>query len=105
MRSMNADNRKQALIRDLYEENQKLLGRDLSIPHKIKKRSAVVLLLAVMISLLFGSSEETGVADPTVSVEELLSAEQQVQASLDEIRAPRHRDVGSGPGHPGGDVD
>ena len=85
---MNADNRKQALMRDLYEENQKLLGRDLSVPHKIKKRSAVVLLLAIMISLLFGSSEETGVADPTGPVEELLSAEQQVQASLDEIRAP-----------------
>ena len=74
------------MLQDVYNDNQRLLGRVSATPKRKKTWSFTVLLLALMTGVVFlVSSEELKSSDPVNSTEELLSPEQKVRASLDKV--------------------
>lgn len=85
MTSRKPNRRQKTVLQDVYEENQRLLGREVSASRKTAKNSSMILLMALTIGFFLGSPEEKPISKPTSSIEVLLSPEEQVRASLDEI--------------------
>ncbi len=85
MTSRKPNRRQKTVLQDVYEENQRLLGRETSASGKTVKHSGVILLMALMIGFFLGSPEEELISSPAGPIEVLLSPEEQVRASLNEI--------------------
>ncbi len=88
MRSRNPGSQRQALLRGVFEDNQKLVGHTVSKPRRTTVWwSMGISLLVIVIALMVGGVEEDGTAEPVSSVELLTSPDQRILASQDEIIA------------------
>ena len=85
MTSRKPNRRRKTVLQDVYEENQRLLGREVSGSRKTVKHSGMILLMALTIGFFLGSPEENPTSNPVSSIDVLLSPEEQVRASLSEI--------------------
>ncbi len=85
MTSRKPNRRQKTVLQDVYEENQRLLGREVSSSGKTAKHTGMILLMALTIGFFLGSPEENPASNPASSIEVLLSPEEQVRASLSEI--------------------
>lgn len=85
MTSEKSKRRRKAVLQDVFEENQRLLGRDVSDTEKTAKHSGMILLMALTIGFFLGGPEEKSASNPVRSIEEFLSPEEQVRASITEI--------------------
>ncbi len=85
MKIRRSGRQQRTVLQSVYEENQKLLGRDIVVPRKTAKQSILVLVSVLAVGLFFSGSEGGQIEEPANSVEELLSPEQYVRASLNAI--------------------
>ncbi len=85
MKFQRTGKQQKTVLQGVYEENQKLLGRDVSVPRKTAKQSILVFVSALAVGLFFSGSEGEQIEEPANSIEELLSPEQHVRASLNQI--------------------
>lgn len=88
MSTPNPGSQRHALLRGVFEDNQKLVGHTVSK----QRRTTVwwsmgISLLVIVIALMVGSVEEGGTAEPVSSVEILTSPDQRILASQDEMVA------------------
>lgn len=88
MRSRNPGSQRHALLRGVFEDNQKLVGRTVSKQRRTTAWwSMGISLLVIVIALMVGGVEEDGTAEPVNSVELLTSPDHRILASQDEIVA------------------
>lgn len=74
-----------AVLAHVYEENQKLLGKNISVSVVTTKQSAVIIVLVLVLGLLFGGAGEKMSEDAVHSVEELILPEQQIRVSSETL--------------------
>ncbi len=93
MRSRKSGGQRKEVLRDLYHDNQRLLGRDVVAPKRRRSWSVAVLLLTLATGGVFlAVSQETKSVDPASSTEVFLSPDQKVRASLEKIPNPETTD-------------
>ncbi len=85
MTSRKPNKHQKTVLQDVYEENQRLLGREVSVSGKTAKPTVVILLMALTIGFFLGGPEEKTASSPVSSVQKLLSPEEQVRASMSDI--------------------
>ncbi len=110
------NSRKKTVLKEVYKENQRLLGRDVATPKNRVGLIVIVLLLAVGTgSALYFGFDQTKIVNPeTTSEIQPSSAEQQIRTSnrqiassnvtsLSEVYGLRVRTIALDPGHGGRD--